>query len=341
MKKCIVFLAIMVAFAASASAQRVVALHSSTGVSMYSGVNPFIDAYNAAQPGDTIYLSGGSFATPGVIDKRLLIFGAGYHPASTKVTNPTLLSTGFSIGENANNLIIEGVQFASGFRVDHNVSVNYITIKRCLINGGIGFSGDLINPCLNNVFTECVIIGDIYLNNATNTLISNSIIQDRIIISKSNSFKNNVLLANRVHWNDGVFHSTSNTEISNNVFLTTNNLFAGISDGNLLFNNVFVHPTPAFGSNPITGGNYLNVPLADIFVSHTGHEFNYDSNFNLKTPALHLGNDGKEVGIYGGLFPFKAGAIPINPYISLKNIAAQTTSDGKLSVEIKVEAQTR
>ncbi len=341
MKKSFVIFAIMVAFAVSASAQRVVALHSATGVSMYSGVNPFIDAYNAAQPGDTIYLSGGSFAVPGVFDKRLLIFGAGYHPTSTQATNPTLLSNNFLIGGNADNLIIEGVQFAAGISVDNNVSVSFITIKRSRINGGIGFYGDLSNPCLNNVLTECVIIGDIFLTNATNTLISNSIIQDRIIISKSNSIKNNVLLANRANWNDGVFHSTSNTEISNNVFLTTNNLFAGTADGNLLFNNVFVHPTPAFGSNPISGGNYLNVALADIFVSHTGHEFSYNSNFNLKTPAQHLGNDGKEVGIYGGLFPFKPGAIPINPYISLKNIAAQTTSDGKLSVEIKVEAQTR
>jgi hypothetical protein len=45
------------------------------------------------------------------------------------------------------------------------------------------------------------------------------------------------------------------------------------------------------------------------------------------------------VGIYGGLFPYKEGAVPLNPHISLKNIAPQTDVNGDLNIQLKVNAQ--
>ena len=52
--------------------------------------------------------------------------------------------------------------------------------------------------------------------------------------------------------------------------------------------------------------------------------------------ALYLGSDGKEVGIYGGNFPYEV-RIPC-PQITKCNVAAKTTADGKLSVDIEVRA---
>lgn len=71
MKKNLLVLSMLILLVISSNAQRVVALHSATGVTLFTGVNPFVDAYTAAQPGDTIYLSGGSFANPPLMDKRL------------------------------------------------------------------------------------------------------------------------------------------------------------------------------------------------------------------------------------------------------------------------------
>lgn len=52
--------------------------------------------------------------------------------------------------------------------------------------------------------------------------------------------------------------------------------------------------------------------------------------------ALIKGTDGTEVGIYGGNLPYDP--TPTNPQISKFNVAAKTTADGKLSVDIEVKS---
>jgi hypothetical protein len=339
MKKPIFILVFMVAFAIVTNAQRVVALHSSNGTSVFSGVSPFVDAYNAAQPGDTIYLSGGSFANPPLIDKKLMIFGAGYNPNFTSATNPTLLTGNFTLGENSDNTVVEGIHFAATIVVDYNVSASFITFKRCRIDGAIYFSGDLSNPSVNNVFAECIIFGDNLFDNAANISITNSIINYRFRNSRSNSIKNNIFLGDGFHWTDGYFTSPFYNEISNNIFRGNVNICAGGTDGNIWFNNVFVQATPNMGNNPITNNNYLSVPLENIFVNYTDGTFNYQHDYHLQYPETYVGSDGTQTGIYGGLFPFKTGGVPVNPHISLKNIASQTTPSGELSIQIEVEAQ--
>lgn len=339
---CILSLLVL-SFTTLVSGQRIVALHSTTGVTMFSAANPLIDAYTAANSGDTLYLSGGSFSLPALFDKGLIIFGAGYHPDSTLATNPTLLTGLFNLGENADNLVVEGVQFAAGINLAHNISASYLSFKRCRINAGINFQGDLVNnTCVNNSFSECIFIGDIYLTNTTNTAIMNSVIQDRLISSKSNIFKNSVFLYNS-GWSTGVLISPFNNEFSNNIFLDPSESFFihAANDGNLFFNNVFVAANPNLGSNPISTGNYMGVPLADLFENHSGATFSYSSDFHLKSPGDYIGKDSSQAGIYGGVFPFKPGGVPTNPHINFKNISGTTTTDGKLNVQIKANAQSR
>lgn len=52
--------------------------------------------------------------------------------------------------------------------------------------------------------------------------------------------------------------------------------------------------------------------------------------------AIMKGTDGTEVGIYGGSLPYDP--TPTNPQISKFNVAAKTTADGKLSVDIEVKS---
>ena len=48
------------------------------------------------------------------------------------------------------------------------------------------------------------------------------------------------------------------------------------------------------------------------------------------------GTDGTEVGIYGGSLPYDP--TPTNPQITKFNVAAKSTADGKLSVDIEVNS---
>ena len=68
MRKSIILTMFLMSTVFTVNAQRVVALHSSSGVTVFSSISPFIDAYNAAQAGDTLYLPGGAFAAPSLIE---------------------------------------------------------------------------------------------------------------------------------------------------------------------------------------------------------------------------------------------------------------------------------
>lgn len=61
-------------------------------------------------------------------------------------------------------------------------------------------------------------------------------------------------------------------------------------------------------------------------------------NFELTESAAttYLGLDGTQVGIYGGNLPYDED--PIIPQITKCNVAAKSTADGKLSVDIEVKA---
>ncbi|HAJ98819.1 MAG TPA: hypothetical protein DCM62_02220 [Bacteroidales bacterium] len=339
MKTTLIFLIAMVAIVTTVSAQRVAALHSPAGVTLFTSGNIFVDAYNAALPGDTIYLSGGDFAAPALFDKRLVVFGAGYHPAHTAATRPTTITNDFNLGDNADNMVLEGVHFRAGFRVANNIPVNNITVRRSRIDGGIHYPGNLATPSVGNTFAECVIIGNSDFANASNLLINNSIIQDRVWNSRWNNFRNSIFMATSTDWGWSLFINASLNVFSNNVVITTHNFIGG--EDNSFLNNIFVNAATALGTNPTASGNYLGVPQASIFVSHTGHTFSYASDFNLRTPATHVGNDGTQVGIFGGQSPFKPGGIPQNPHISLRNIAPHTAPDGRLNIQVTVSAQER
>ena len=74
-----------------------------------------------------------------------------------------------------------------------------------------------------------------------------------------------------------------------------------------------------------------------MFKSWNG-TFTDKENFELKEDAktTYPGDDGKELGIYGGNLPFTPN--PTNPKITKFNVASKSTADGKLSVDIEVKA---
>lgn len=74
---------------------------------------------------------------------------------------------------------------------------------------------------------------------------------------------------------------------------------------------------------------------SDVFETFDGI-VTYDNSYQLKEEIANffLGNDGTEVGIYGGMMPYN----PRPSYMIIKrcNVAGRTTEDNKLSVEIEL-----
>lgn len=335
--RCNLFL-LLIVFSISSYGQRVVALHGVSGIEYFNGVTPFIDAYDAAFTGDTIYLPGGAFTPPNEINKGLVIFGVGHNPDSTMATNPTLISGNLQLKEDADNLYMEGVRISGNINTTDNLSVNQFTFRRCRVNGNVIFSGDYSNPSLQGAFIECIFIGYLDLENVTNSLVSNSICQGNIGHSEGNQFRNLIVLYSNAEYYGRVFQYCNNNEIENCIILNNTNYFI-YGTGNISHNNLFVVTNPDFGTGFITNGNYFSVDPSSIFLDQSGIMFTYLQDYHLQSPETYLGTDGSQLGIYGGYFPFKPGSVPITPHISIKEVAPVTDPDGNLNVTVQVSAQ--
>lgn len=323
-----------------ANAQQKVALHHIGTTTIYSGSNPLIDAYTAAVTNDTIYLPGGTFVPPVNFDKKIAVFGAGHYESTTLATGKTFINGNVILKENADNFYLEGVEVNGNLIFSDNESVNQVVIKRCKINGSLNVVGNLSLPSTNFGLFGSVILGNIDLANAQNVLISNSIVQGRVFNSIGNEFNNNIMLDEYVNYGSEAPINGDNNQVNNNIFTKVNypNLING--NGNIAKNNLCALPTPSFGTLPTLSGNYFGIAQTAIFINHSGNTFIYTNDYHLQNTNSYLGLDGTQVGIYGGLFPYKEGAIPSNPHIESKTIAPQTNANGELNIQVSVKAQT-
>jgi hypothetical protein len=327
-------------FSILATAQQKVALHHSGTTTIYSGSNPLIDAYAAAVANDTIYLPGGTFAPPSNFDKKIAVFGAGHYENATLATGKTFINGNVVLKENADNFYIEGIEINGNLTFSENESVNQVIVKRCKINGTLNVVGNLSLPSTNFGLFGSVVLGNIDLVNAQNVLISNSILQGRVFNSIGNVFNNNILLDEYLRYGNEAPINGDNNQANNNIFRKSNYPYLIIGNGNVAKNNLCALATPNFGTLPTVSGNYFGVAETAIFVNHTGPIFSYPSDYHLQNTTAYLGLDGTQVGIYGGLFPYKEGATPSNPHIESKTIAPQTNANGELNIQVLVKAQT-
>lgn len=316
-----------------------VSLEHNGNTTIFVGNGAFIEAYNAAVNGDTIFLPGGTFDLTSIY-KSLKIYGAGVFPSATTTTGKTYLNGTLSIMEGASDFRLEGVEIMGALNFNTNQSINNVIIKRCKINSDINIPGGALNAT-NFSLLESVVLGNINIQNLTTGIFANNIIQGQINNTEGNLFTNNVFLYSYCgYYNHIPGFNGNNNLIQNNYFIRDCAQIIG-GTANTFLNNVFINNPSGFGTNPTMSGNFFGNLATDILVNQSGDTFNFDHDYHLKTPASFIGTDASEVGIYGGSNPFKDQLIPENPHISVKNIATSTNTAGELQVEIKAEAQNR
>lgn len=315
-------------------AQYRVALHSGGNVSIFGGATAFADAYTAAVDGDIIYLPGGNLTYPGTIDKSLTIYGVGHYPAATTATDKTLLTGNLSIGENADNLHLEGIHLTGTLTFNTNAKVDDVVIKRCRL-GAINYPGDRTTPSENNIILESVINTDVRVANTLNLIISNNIIGDEFFNGYNTGITNNVFLTQNYHY---YFRDTDNCNVTNNIFVNSG-YFINNCNNNSFSYNLFIN-SPGFGANTFTN-NHVNVDMTTVFQTMPSTDFEYTNDYSLLPAAqsTYLGFDGVQAGIYGGNYPFKVNSVPTNPAITAKSVSPQTDNNGEINVQITAEAQ--
>ena len=298
-----------------------VALHHNGTVTMFSGTTPFISAYNASVNGDTIYLPGGLFSAP-AISKGIYIIGAGHYPDSSTATLITSLANNININTGADKLKLEGLNipnlyFANGAKIDS------VVFLRCNI-GALSYAGtyDISTNCVGHLLYQNII------SNLTISRASNIRIFNNIISTLGSSPENTWVKNNKIDFISDMTYC----------FFENNIIQQQYAEGYNTFRNNIFEAAPGGGTNSYLN-NYNNHPFPTVFVSYTNFSNYYIDNLHLLSPGTYIGTDATQVGLYGGLYPYKEGAVPSNPHIRSKSIGLTPDVNGKLKVNFTVAAQ--
>lgn len=331
----LVFIAVF-SFIAQVSAQSsmLATLNHEGNISTFYGTTALREAHAAAVHGDVITLSSGSFVSTD-ITKAITLRGTGMELDAIHGIEPTVITGNFTINISdsiEHRLTIEGIY--------NNHSIYYRGVLKNAIflkNRFYNFDADESNHPTHGV-----------LNNAT--FIHCRIARALRLAANSSASCLNCIIGNIVSY-DGI---TSNYELFNCVILDD----LGNLSSSTLKNCIIVNKDSydflnsscmAYNCIGVYYQTFANIPnstnstigdLTTIFKTYNGGilEQHDNENFELtdEVKAKYLGMDGTQVGIYGGFLPFTA--VTTNPQITKCNVAAKSTADGKLSVDIEVKA---
>ena len=335
MKK-LYFLFITALFCAAAQAQTtlVATLSHGSEISQFHGEEALVEAHEAAVEGDVITLSGGTFADA-IITKAITLRGAGMLSATDYGTQTTYIAAmQFQIPENASvTSTIEGLRLGwcgitgenkakinivktwGGFTLNKSPQANFINCVVTSLGTGTGLTAGTPfvycqNSYLNSGATFHSVSGQL---KCVNSVVEGSVLQSTGLVA------NNCIFATTVR--SFTFDKAAIVSYSLGLNLTNKwDMFQTISG---------------------QGNNFMNISMWNsIFKTYNG---NSSTNSIEETDLLmltdeaaaqYLGDDGTQVGIYGGSMPFNA--TPSNPRIT-KFVVTSTTSEGKLNVQINVQ----
>ncbi len=282
-------------------------------------------AYTAANNGDYIYVPGGIFVLNVNINKEIHMIGAGHNFDSTMVTNFTTINSNITFDAGGNNSSLEGLYITGGIYGPSSVALNNLTVSYCHANL---FNCYITNSTIRTTIFRGGGIGDNTFYYGINNAISNCFLYS---ISNLNSS----LVENCTG-----FYYINNVALllmKNNIFYSSPySPYGQYGSNNSWNNNVFVNACPYYCTNFINANNNIQVNLADLFTN--GFDY-YNMHLVANSPGLTAGTGGTQVGVYGGLFPYKEGAVPSNPHVYQKTISASTNASGQLPVQIKVRAE--
>ena len=283
-------------------------------IRMFYGTNALQQACSAATHGDVINLSGGNFQST-KITKAVAVRGTGIHDA-----NPTYIVNDFDVEIPANvteKLSFEGCRITNTMTIKGTLSNAYF-LKNSLAGVSVFSSNGKMD---NGMFVNCDVYGMSLYGQSTAQII-NSYVEHFSNSGKLASFVNCVINTN------GYAHLYKCCQFVNCIMY-------GMSGG--------YFPSTCSAMNCVDVSGYKNA-LNNISLkencSYAGMDILQESNvwndLTDEAKAKYLGIDGTPVGKFGGMIPYNM--TPSYPQITKMNVAAKTTADGKLSVEIGVSA---
>ena len=173
-------------------------------------------------------------------------------------------------------------------------------------------------------FINCYITSEVYCKAGSNMNFTNCIVRDPRNSSDSYmDFLNCV-----IRGGDWGTLSIYNSNFKNCIYInySMNGYGSYLPSSNSASHCVFIGPNDSFFGD--VSPSISNTSVTESFLLD-GYQLNDAAK------ATYLGTDDTEIGIYGGIMPFKT--TPANPHISDMKVAQKTTESGNLKVEITVK----
>jgi hypothetical protein len=287
------------------------------------------DAVNSASVNnsDTLHIEPSGTNYPAfTLTKRLVLIGVGYYLQQSPGFQATAQWSrigGFSYLEaGSTGSVIQGLDFSVGSGL--SVSVPNVVITRCCFTS-VGVN---LNTGANNFLFWSNWGGSLNLGSASN--LQGVSIRNSFLWSFSTSSTNTILMENCY----SPTYSTSTGVYKNNIFHNAGSTNITSSSTAIFSHNIF-YGNP-FTSGGVQGSNLVNIANAQIF-SSSFDSGNQQSLIPINNSVSNgAGENGVNIGIFGGATPYKMSGIPAIPSIYLLNAPGATS--GSLPVTIGIRS---
>lgn len=301
---------------------QVATLQHGQEITAFYGSSALVQAHQAAESGDIITLSSGTFT--GVnIDKAITLRGAGCVADTEAGTVPTVIANDFDIAVAdtlGNHLTIEGIYFPNKIRLGNMANSTFTRCNFWKIDWQWYTSqtdSQFVDCFIDNFYFDCaydVVLYNCVVWNPSNIAYNRRVTAYNSIIGRVGSTITGLSAYNSIIIRDG-----GNTP----------------SDGCTFFNCIGINIEE---HDPFGSGNTQNcvtyTSYGDVFTSFEG-EFTFMEEFLLNEDAQNFETtDGTEVGIYGGVMPYSS--IPFYMVRKRTTVSSRSNVDGTLNVEIEI-----
>ena len=288
---------------------------------MFYGSQAFVDAYEMSGDGDVITLSAGMVQAVD-IQKAITVRGTGIALEGDGTISPTYISGGMEVElpeSSDRQLSFEGLTFMETVRM---LGVKDVIFQRCQFFSSIGDGGDPDHAERNKnfqyTFMHCILSDDSYtlgIRYGTISLI-NSVVPS--LSMEGNRYQS---------------FNITNCIVKEGSYLLNCNFNNSI----ILCETRYGFHDSSVGTNCIVAGKDVGFKYGTniTYVDSSEGLFKEGTFYELAGQTAEiLGTDGKQLGIYGGNFPFEAASS--GPKVKKFDVSSKTTADGKLSVDIEI-----
>ena len=304
--------------------EQLATLKHNGNISVYYGVNAFVEAYNAASNGDTINLSDGNFNGTN-ISKSLVLRGNGAITDTARRSNGTLIAGNVTLHlQDSLHVEVEGINFQNYLELNTIAGSSKIKLSKCVIQSlKAGYSGNGLRTISDLFIVNCIIRS----NGVYPTI--NSLVRFYNCVTRGMSrysFFNNCIITGGLDVSSGEYN------INNNILIKTS------SSGSFTYANSYYGIMCGYTSANGSNNTFMNA--TDVFETWNGNTYSELSTnpetYRLKENVANtiLGNDGTQVGIFGGAYPFDL--TPSYTVIKRLNVSQRTNAEGMLGIEVEL-----